>query len=148
MLKTVTKSPLNTVLNRVRTVNEALNAFTSISAGDSVSSESVGVLAGVLVAVKDNFHVKGHATSCASEMLKDYRPDWNATSVEALLTEGAVVVGKTNMDEFGMGSHSTNSIFGPVKSPLGAGLSAGGSSGGSAAAVAAGLCQVYANLLD
>ncbi|PJF16618.1 Glutamyl-tRNA(Gln) amidotransferase subunit A, mitochondrial [Paramicrosporidium saccamoebae] len=134
MLKAVTaKSPLNTVLTRVHTINETLNAFTSIGAVDSMAHQSAGVLAGVLVAVKDNFHVKGHATSY-------YRPDWNATSVEALVTEGAVVVGKTNMDEFGMGSHSTNSIFGAVNNPLGAGLSAGGSSGGSAAAVAAGLC--------
>jgi aspartyl-tRNA(Asn)/glutamyl-tRNA(Gln) amidotransferase subunit A len=92
--------------------------------------------------VKDNIATQDLETSCASDILSDYHSPFNATVVETLQKKGSLVIGKTNMDQFGMGSLSTNSAFGPVTNiPPFESLSAGGSSGGSAAAVAAGLVE-------
>ncbi|XP_020832607.1 glutamyl-tRNA(Gln) amidotransferase subunit A, mitochondrial isoform X2 [Phascolarctos cinereus] len=122
--------------------------------------QALGVLDGIPVAVKDNFSTAGIETTCASSMLKGYIPPYNATVVQKLLDQGAVLLGKTNLDEFAMGSGSTDGIFGPVRNPWSYSkqyrekrkqshhradedsnwLITGGSSGGSAAAVSAFTC--------
>ncbi|MFB6079431.1 MAG: Asp-tRNA(Asn)/Glu-tRNA(Gln) amidotransferase subunit GatA [Haloferacaceae archaeon] len=112
-----------------------LNAFVT---RERIEGADDGPLAGRTVAVKDNISTAGVRTTCGSAMLEGYVPPYDATVVERLKAAGATIVGKTNMDEFGMGTTTETSAFGPTRNPVDPSRVPGGSSGGSAAAVAAG----------
>src|SRR5262245_38340366 len=141
------RSVVEASLDAAERLNETLNAFLEINRklalqrADEVS-QTTGPLAGIPVAIKDNICVRGMQTSCGSHILGDYHAPYNATVIDRLLASGAVIIGKTNCDEFAMGSSNENSAFGNVKNPWDTRRVPGGSSGGSAAAVAAGIVPV------
>jgi aspartyl-tRNA(Asn)/glutamyl-tRNA(Gln) amidotransferase subunit A len=134
-------------LERIETLNPALNAFVTVdreralaearAADARIASGAAGPLTGIPVAHKDVLMTAGLKTTCGSRMLSDFVAPYSAFVVERLAQAGMVLVGKTNMDEFAMGSSSETSHFGPVKNPWDLACVPGGSSGGSAAAVAA-----------
>ena len=107
-----------------------------------IKKGSSGKLAGLVVAIKDNICFKNHKLSAGSKILNGFTSLFNATAVERLLDEDAIIIGRVNCDEFAMGSSNENSIYGPTKNPHNLKKVPGGSSGGSAAAVAADLCQI------
>ena len=130
--------------------NEALNAYITVTAEEAraaaraadariASGAPLRPLEGVPMTLKDNISTKGIETTCASRMLQGYRPIYDAFVWQQLKSQGAVLLGKTNMDEFAMGSSCENSCFGGAVNPQNSGYVAGGSSGGVAAAVAGNL---------
>ena len=118
--------------------NSALEKAKSID--EKIKSKTAGKLAGMVIALKDNLCYKGHKVSASSKILDGFESLYNATVVERLLAEDAIIIGRCNCDEFAMGSSNENSAFGNVLNPLDTKSVPGGSSGGSAAAVAADLC--------
>ncbi len=136
------------MLNRINTVNKNINAFITISDEQSLlekaaesdkrraASSELSPFDGIPIAVKDNMCTKGILTTCASKILNNFVPPYNATVYQKLLDSGFLLAGKTNMDEFAMGSTNETSFFGPVKNPHNVECVSGGSSGGSAAATA------------
>ncbi|HEV8139012.1 MAG TPA: Asp-tRNA(Asn)/Glu-tRNA(Gln) amidotransferase subunit GatA [Pyrinomonadaceae bacterium] len=147
--ETSVRAEVEAALKAAETHNDELNAFLEIDrAGALKRAEAIdekrgsGPLNGIPIAIKDNICVRGMQTSCGSHILGPYKPPYNATAIDRLLDAGVVIIGKTNCDEFAMGSSNENSAFGPVKNPWDTSRVPGGSSGGSAAAVAAGIVPV------
>jgi len=130
--------------------NQHLNAFIEVYSDEvleqarlvdeKLANCSAGKLAGMVVGIKDNLCYKNHKVSASSKILDGFESLFTATSVQRLIDEDAIIIGRLNCDEFAMGSANENTIYGTVKNPLDNSKVAGGSSGGSAAAVAAGLC--------
>ena len=140
-------------LARIAERDGELHAFLTVTGDDaSAAADAIdrvvegggdpGPLAGVPIALKDNLCTRGVPTTCASRILEGWRPPYDATVVTRLRAAGAIVIGKTNLDEFAMGSSTENSAFGPTRNPHDPTRVPGGSSGGSAAAVAAGLAPL------
>jgi len=126
--------------------NKHLNAFVTLNKEESLkkaenfdNNPSNLALSGIPIAQKDLFCTKDLRTTCGSNMLSSFIPPYSATVIENLESAGCISIGKTNMDEFAMGSSNETSFFGNVENPWGEGLVPGGSSGGSASAVAAGI---------
>ncbi|MFH0912000.1 MAG: Asp-tRNA(Asn)/Glu-tRNA(Gln) amidotransferase subunit GatA [Planctomycetota bacterium] len=143
------RSVVGAALARIERHDKTIRAFLQVDAQGALAAAEavdqkvaqgrpVGRLAGVPVAVKDNLCIEDGSASCASRILEDYRPPYTAHVVDRLRAEDAIILGKTNLDEFAMGSSTENSAFGPTRNPWNTSCAPGGSSGGSAAAVAAG----------
>jgi len=136
-------------LARIDSANPKLNAFLTVARDRALErartidrERHTGLLAGVPVALKDNIVTRGITTTASSRMLQDFVPPYDATVVRRLEAAGAIVMGKTNCDEFAMGSSTENSAFGPSRNPWNPDHIPGGSSGGSAVAVASGMSPI------
>ncbi|ADI73930.1 glutamyl-tRNA(Gln) amidotransferase, A subunit [Methanohalobium evestigatum Z-7303] len=139
--KTSSEEVLNSYLEKIN--KSKMNGYSTVydeaveEARDIDKNGHNGILAGVPVAVKDNISTDGIPTTCCSRILEGYTPPYDAHVVERLKSEGAIVIGKTNMDEFAMGTSTETSCYGPTLNPWDTGKVPGGSSGGSAAVIAA-----------
>lgn len=127
---------LGSVFGRIDSVDKNIKAFVHVNR-NAHSEKKEGRLSGIPVAVKDNICVKDEDTTCGSRILKGFKPPYDATVIKRIKNEGAVLLGKANMDEFAFGSSCETSCYGPTKNPWDLERIPGGSSGGSAAAVAA-----------
>jgi aspartyl-tRNA(Asn)/glutamyl-tRNA(Gln) amidotransferase subunit A len=140
-------------LDRIEKYDGKIGAFISVYKERAIArakaldekrkkGQPLGKLAGVPIAIKDNIHVKGEISTCGSKFLTNFKAPFDSTAVHCLEAEDAVILGKTNMDEFAMGSSTENSALQKTRNPWNLNCAPGGSSGGSAAAVAARLCPV------
>lgn len=134
-------------LNRAEKTHKTLGSFLSILSERALQkakeldekrsqNQKLGSLAAIPIAIKDNMHIKGEITTCGSKMLKNYKAPFSATAIDLLEQEDAILIGKTNLDEFAMGSSNENSSYFPCHNPWHLKATPGGSSGGSAAAIA------------
>ena len=148
---TTARAAVDGYLTRIAAANPTLNAYHEVFADESraaadaidtkiASGSPTGALAGVPIAIKDNIATRLGRTTCSSKILENYRSPYNATAIERLTAAGAILIGKTNLDEFAMGSSCENCAWGAVRNPWDMTKVPGGSSGGSAAAVAGDLC--------
>ncbi|PIF01168.1 MAG: Asp-tRNA(Asn)/Glu-tRNA(Gln) amidotransferase GatCAB subunit A, partial [Propionibacterium sp.] len=140
-------------LDQIAALDSKVNAFLALDADRALAKarevdtrraagEKLGPLAGVPIAVKDNFCYQGLPTTCGSKILEGWVPPYDSTVVKRLLDADLVIIGKTNMDEFAMGSSTETSAFGPSHNPWDLERIPGGSGGGSSAAVAAGMVPI------
>src|SRR4028118_1219536 len=140
-------------LDRIQALEPKLHSFLYVTAEHALkqaslvdakiaAGEEIGLLAGIPVGIKDNMCTQGIPTTCASKILENFVPPYESTVTQKLADAGAVMVGKTNLDEFAMGSSTENSAYQVTANPWDLSRVPGGSSGGSAAAVAAGECTV------
>lgn len=141
------KEVLDSIYNRIENVEEKVSAYVTLTKEQAYNratklqerldnGEDIGIMAGVPIAIKDNICTNGIKTTCSSKMLENFVPFYDATVIEKLENAGAIIIGKTNMDEFAMGSSTENSAIKKTKNPWDLERVPGGSSGGSAAAVA------------
>ncbi|MFZ0629073.1 MAG: amidase, partial [Nitrososphaeraceae archaeon] len=144
---------VSSILKRIEDVESKLHSFITLDSEGALSAakiidrkirekEDTGELAGVTVGIKDNISTKNIRTTCASKILEDYVPSYDATVIKHLKKNGAIILGKLNLDEFGMGSTTEYSRYPPTRNPWNLDYVPGGSSGGSGAAVAARECTV------
>ena len=145
------REAVDAVIGQIRESESEIHSFVTIDEEGAYAQaeeiqkkidagELTGPLAGVPVAVKDNMCIEGQLTTCSSKILSNFKPTYTAEAVENLRKAGAVIIGKTNMDEFAMGSTTETSYYGPTRNPHNTAHVPGGSSGGSCAAVAASEC--------
>ncbi|MBI2030965.1 Asp-tRNA(Asn)/Glu-tRNA(Gln) amidotransferase subunit GatA, partial [Candidatus Kaiserbacteria bacterium] len=142
----------NAYLDVIRAKNPEIHAYLEVwedsareeakRADEMIAQGKIFPLTGIPIAMKDNILIEGRIASSSSKMLENYRASYDATVTKKLRDQGVVFLGRTNMDEFAMGSSTENSAFGPTKNPLDVTRVPGGSSGGSAAAVAGGMALV------
>ncbi|MGE4354432.1 MAG: amidase [Oscillospiraceae bacterium] len=159
MLQNRELSPVDLVeecLARIEKLQPELNAFVYINADEAREAAHIaekeinagnykGKMHGIPIALKDLFYTKGIPTTAGSHILKDFVPNYNGTVVQRLLDAGAILLGKTNTQEFAIGPTSEDSIFGPTHNPWNSKKIPGGSSGGSAAAIATGINHIQQN---